>query len=382
MNNHYIPRLLLKQFAVSNKVNTYDCAAASFQTQKLKNTFVSKDIFDKDLEAAFAIKLEGPFGDLLNHKLLRGDTISIDRTENMLMRKFLMIQALRSPFSNCSWDEMVRRTQTQDHPSMQAMEFLKSHNPEWTHVFERSLPSAETYIPVLRKAMEFDSIEDIANADARVYVPETLRYAARHAIVTVVAFWDTSQSGQEFLLPKLPGISQMDQVSIFYKRSVIENLRKQWERKGLKDDLRMALDRLLLGSLAYPDNFSIYPLSPTRAMICFSPYFRAFFPNANLAYPKQRYPALLEKEQFDRHFFEPMRMELFRPCKNACNKFYQYDVKQLYAEEVQSINALLINMETEEFVFRDFNKIRDSFWYYDKKAKFAQKKKHDFSRLV
>ena len=231
MNNHYIPRLLLKQFAVSNKVNTYDCATDSFQAKKLKNTFVSKDIFDKDLEAAFAIKLEGPFGDLLNHKLLRGDTISIDRTENMLMRKFLMIQALRSPFSNCSWDEMVRRTQTQDHPSMQAMEFLKRHHPEWIHVFEHSFPSAESYIPVLRKAMEFDSIEDIVNADDRVYVPETLRYAACHAIVTVVAFWDTSQSGQEFLLPKLPGISQMDQVSIFYKRSVIENLRKQWERE-------------------------------------------------------------------------------------------------------------------------------------------------------
>ncbi len=97
--------------------------------------------------------------------------------------------------------------------------------------FEHSFPSAETYIPVLRKAMEFDSIEDIVNADDRVYVPETLRYAACHAIVTVVAFWDTSQSGQEFLLPKLPGISQMDQVSIFYKRSVIENLRKQWERE-------------------------------------------------------------------------------------------------------------------------------------------------------
>lgn len=46
MNNHYIPRLLLKQFAVSNKVNTYDCATDSFQAKKLKNTFVSKDIFD------------------------------------------------------------------------------------------------------------------------------------------------------------------------------------------------------------------------------------------------------------------------------------------------------------------------------------------------
>lgn len=48
MNNHYIPRLLLKQFAYSEKVNTYDFIASSFSTKKLRNTFVSKDIFDKE----------------------------------------------------------------------------------------------------------------------------------------------------------------------------------------------------------------------------------------------------------------------------------------------------------------------------------------------
>lgn len=202
MNNHYIPRLLLKQFAVSEKVNTYDFTASSFITKKLKNTFASKDIFDEDLESAFATKLEGPFGDLLNHKLLQGDTIAIDRRENLLMRKFLMIHSLRSPFVNISWDEMVQRTQLQDHPSIQAREFLLRHAPELKEIFEKMVPSPETYIPDLKKAMEIDSIVNIANSYDRPDVSDTLRTAARLAIVTVIAFWDSSESKRDiFTLP-------------------------------------------------------------------------------------------------------------------------------------------------------------------------------------
>lgn len=367
--------------AVSEKVNTYDFTASSFITKKLKNTFASKDIFDEDLESAFATKLEGPFGDLLNHKLLRGDTIAIDRRENLLMRKFLMIHFLRSPFVNISWDEMVQRTRLQDHPSIQAREFLLRHAPELKEMFDKITPSPETYIADLKKAMEMDSLEEIANSDDRPDISGTLRAAACHAIVTVVAFWDSSGSGQEFILPKLPGICQMDYVSTLHKSLTISSIRKEKERQGMEADLKQELDRLFWGSAAYPENFSVYPLSPTRVMICFSPYFRAFFPVMDPTCTREVHPALLGKEQFDRHFFEPMRMELFRPCKNAFNRYYQYRVKQLRAEEVQSINTLLLDMETEEFVFHDFNKIRDSFWYYDKKAILACKKKHDFSSL-
>ena len=92
MKNHYIPRLLLKQSAEKEKVNRYDFESDSFGTKKLKDVFSMTDIFDSELERNFATKLEGPFGNLLHHKLLAKDMISIDRKENLLMRKFLMIQ--------------------------------------------------------------------------------------------------------------------------------------------------------------------------------------------------------------------------------------------------------------------------------------------------
>ena len=154
------------------------------------------------------------------------------------------------------------------------------------------------------------------------------------------------------------------------------------EKQGIGQDLHMEIKRLFHGSIIYPQNFTVYPLSPTRIMVCFAPYFRAFFPIMDSMNLIELYPPLLKKEQFNQHFFEPMRMELFRPCKSFNNRFYQYSVKELTAKETQSLNSMLLDMETEEFVFHDFNKIRDSFWYYEHKATFADEKKHDFSRII
>ena len=82
----------------------------------MKKAFAEKDIYDEDLEAAFNIKLEGAFADLLNHRLLHGDTITIDREENFLIRKFLLINSLRNPISNKTFEEKVSITQSEDHP--------------------------------------------------------------------------------------------------------------------------------------------------------------------------------------------------------------------------------------------------------------------------
>lgn len=382
MNSHYIPRLLLRQFAEKDKVNTYDFSTNTVSTKKLKNTFMEKDIFDEELEQSFAKRLEGPFADLLNHKLLHGETISLNRRENLLLRKFMLINFLRAPIVNGSWETMVQRTKLKDHPSVQAHDFLCRHHPEYKEMMEKSMPSDKTYLSDLKKAMEIGSLEELANP-ANNSVSDTLRLAATQAMVTTMAFWDCTEAEQEFILPKLPGISQMDQVSIFYKGLVLKELqeRKGQEGKKVPFIVQRELERLMHGNLFYMENFSIHPLSPTRALICFSPYFRAFFPMMDEWERQEVHPPLLSEEQFQRHFFKKTRMELFRPCKTIRNQYYFYDVKHLTVEEVMELNSQLLDMETEEFVFHDFNKLRDAFWYYDHKVKLALEKKHDFSNL-
>lgn len=380
MNTHYIPRLLLRPFAIGERINTYNFTTNSFEFKKLKNTFSEDNLFDEELEKQFASKLEGPFGNLLNNKLLHTDSINLNRQENLLLRKFLMINFLRAPIVNTDWDEMVERTQLQNHPSVQVREFLLRHHPELKEEFEKVQPSFENYITNLRKAMEIDSLEDIAAGRKELDISTSLQYVARRAMTFVIAFWDTSDIGQEFILPKLPGITEMDYVSIFHKSMVLQERRYQLEAEWLPDDLLSEIQRLQLGSAMFSENYSIYPISPTRCIVCFSPYFRAFFPVMDVR-DKIAYPPLLKEEKFYYHFYKPLRMELFRPCKVQYNQSYSYQVKTLTNEELHHVNSMMLDMETEEFAFHNRDKICDSMKYYDNIVAFADRKKHDFSKL-
>ena len=211
MINHYIPRLLLKHFSVQDKVNVCDVEALKFSTRKLKNTFAQENLFDEKLERLFATKLEGPFGDLLNHKLLQGDTIYLERKENLLIRKFILVNALRSPFINGSMEETIKRTKLQDHPSVQGLEFLKRYFPETEEFLKQMEPSKERYIENLRKAMEIGSLETISGT-----VPEALSelypglpmgkeisvplwMSVRNVVAGTIVFWDCTESGQDVL---------------------------------------------------------------------------------------------------------------------------------------------------------------------------------------
>lgn len=380
MNTHYIPRLLLRPFAIGGHINTYNFITGSFEFKKLKNTFAENDLFDEGLEKQFAGKLEGPFGNLLNNKLLHSDSIQLNRQENLLLRKFLMINFLRAPIVNTDWEEMVRRTKMQDHPTVQARNFLLRHHPELQDEFEKGLSSSDNYIANLRKAMEIDSLEEIAAGKTEPAISIPLQNAARRAMMSVIAFWDAANIDEEFILAKLPGITEMDQISIFYKNLVLENRRRQLEEEWLPDDLSCEIQRLQLGSIFFSENYSIYPISPTRSIVCFSPYFRAFFSVMDVSSRKKMYPPLLKEDQFCNHFYKPLRMELFEPCKVEFNQTYSYQVKMLTNEELQHVNSLMLDMETEEFAFHDINKIIDSIKYYDNSAVFAEKKKHDFSK--
>lgn len=93
------------------------------------------------------------------------------------------------------------------------------------------------------------------------------------------------------------------------------------------------------------------------------------------------YPPLLKPEQFSRHFYYPLRMELFRPCEVKDNQVYTYQVKDLTSGDVKHINSLMLAMETEMFAFHDYRKIVDSLKYYDNDATFICKKINDFSKL-
>lgn len=385
MNNHYTPRMIIKQFARENKVNLYHLKTGQREACKIKRVFSETDLYDPELETAFASKLEGPFGDLLHHKLLKGNTIEIDRKENFLIRKFYLINSMRNPIVNNSWDEMIKKMELENHPSIKLGEALGRFYPEIQQFFQESFGSGEKYISSLKQVMESDSLEDLVteidyeDLKGDLSHLDQVSLAARASIVTTTVIWDCEESGQELILPGVQGAQEMDQISIMYKAMVLRQRRKELEKEWIPEEIEMELKRLEAGSLQFMENYGIYPISPTRCICYISPYFRAFFPFRVPFGRKKQYPPLLDRKQFDRHFYIPFRMELFKPCDTRDNQHYRFEVKHLTADEVCRLNASMLNIEPEEFVFRDYNRIRESLYYYDKKAIFQGGKKHSFS---
>ena len=330
--------------------------------------------------------------DLLNHRLLKGDMITIDREENFLIRKFLLIDFLRNPISDKTFDEKVEITQTENHPVVLRWRRLVKMFPEYRGMIEKIIPSRETYISNMKKAIELRNTEELMDAAVGIDKDISMAVLAQLAITPVIAFWDCEGSGQEFVLPKIGGTTLMDgvdgsnlwgEIRMPYKMQVVDRVLKDMQSGKYPAYMSlwsMELQRMLQGIISFSDNFSIYPFSPTRALVYFSPYFRGFFPMMDSTGRRILCPPIFSKEQFDRHFYKPMRMELFKPCANVNNQRYTYQVRHLSADEVLEINAVVLEMETQEFAFHDYNKIRDSFRFYDDIAQFVLRKKHDFSR--
>ncbi len=372
MKNHYIPQLLLRQFAENGKVNSFKVHEGIFETRKIQKAFFEEGLFPDELEEKFARKLEGPFGDLLNHKLLADtDEITINRQENLLIRKFEMIHRMRSPLTNMSHDDLMKLTQEENNPSYILTKYILGMSD--------FIPSDKTYMKDLIAAMEYDSIEEILDHEDEL--SPSLVMSARLAFSSYFEIWDASDSGQEFISSTLTGINLQDQYGFMHKSAVMmefyeENCRKLSEVQNMK--FWEILNGMREGNI---DNYWICPLSPTRALIGVSPFFKAFFPQPRCGIYAPYVPSLLREKDFNKHFYEPVRKELFEPCRNYLNQTYTYKVHKLNEREVHFQNALVLNEEPEEFLFHDYDKIRDSFWAYENVFTMV-KKKHDYSRWL
>lgn len=375
MKNHYIPKLMLRSFAENERVNYFSMCTNDYSVKKLRDVFSEVDIFDEELEKKIAHKVEGPFGDLLNHKLNAQGEIRINRKENLLMRKFLLINLLRTPYESCSFDEVMDITDQNEHPSILRHRYLYDNNEVYRNYYDKCAHSAETYIPNLVQVAEADDISTIASAPEGRYNGHLVNHA-RLAHCVPIAFWDTTDSGMEFILPKLQGINDSDNVSPLHKTMVLLDIL----RNNISPVLKMELERIIWGTAIYCENYCVYPLTPTRALVYFSPYFRGFFPVYDYTGKRVSARPLIDMEHFDTHFYYPHRPELFTPCEAIMNREYKYTVRQLTKEEIMRINAGMLNMETDSFVFHDIDKIRPSFDYYDNKIRFADKKRHSFVR--
>ena len=403
MNNHYIPRLLLRHFSENNKVNVYNYKTDSAETTKIKNIFCEDDIFSDELEKKFCNLIEAPFGSLLNNKLLKDkDEIIITRDENLIMRKFFLLEGLRNTFVLGTYEDILEKGNSYDHPDEIRRQALIKMYPQIQELYDKHFNKGEE-MRHLELIANSDTIEDLSD---KLDQDNTFSFIKNHISSTLVhatAIWDCKDTGEEFILPKLHGIMECDVNGPIYKSIIISNRLTKTTNPNEEKELLTAL----YGGKFSSENYTINVISPTRIIVNYPRYFRLFFPTTDILTNKVLLNPIFDKTQFDKHFWKAPRMELFSPCTPICenidkafyeaskkikyknipeekafirslNQKYKYKVKKLTTNETYSINSLMLNTEFEQFVFHDFNKIINSLWYYDNIAKFVPEKRHSF----
>ena len=95
MNNHFIPKLLLRHFpSDKGRISLYDLERNELRPNvKIEDAFSAADFYPDDMERDFNKKTEGAFGNLLNNLILRakGPFVELSRLQVKCVKKFLLL---------------------------------------------------------------------------------------------------------------------------------------------------------------------------------------------------------------------------------------------------------------------------------------------------
>ena len=338
--------MILRQFAENDRVHVQDLITGSCETKKLKDVYAENGLFPEEVEEKMSRKIEGRFGDLLNHKLLLPtNTIKLDRKENMLLRVFMLLEVMRNVKTNQSLEAQFKydrenKQRWRTPLEQQVMETIYDHSD--STVF----PCDENYIENLYKIAEYDSLEELLQD---VALPMSILTMANIIYSTYIAIWDAGDD-EEFILPSVTGISSLDSGGVTHKSVIMYHALTEMP---LSPIVRFRTDyvmRNMIGGLV--DNYLFHVISPKRCIVCISPYFKLFFPQKK--HGKQpAIPKTFPSDIFKYHFSGIIpRMELFEPCDTTDNQNYRYVVKHLNNDETKFMNALMLNEEKSKYVFK------------------------------
>lgn len=349
-NNHYIPQLLIRKFG--ERVNSYNIHTQETQENvKPKNVFYEKRFYSQELEDLLAKKVEGPFGDLINNKILPANRkLVLTREEIMLLKKYIVLSWLRTPTYENNSEILEPLCEFQD--ALMGREFEERTEEN----FEKDLKEL-----ILADEIELGEI-------ARKTKSSALRYYILCACASYFAFWDSTKSGEDFILTNEPFITNHGRTNYgFQGMYILGNVMPRVHPQHAP---------VLLASMTcMGDYYVLYPISKTRTIVMCSPFMKFFDMESECKY--LGLPPFTVKDICG----ISTRTVFAAPKITRDNKIKTYTVHDLSKEDVVLNNELLLNEVVESFVFSDFSRIKQSLETFQLGYDISNKKR-DYTPLL
>ena len=349
-NNHYVPKLVLRRYD-TEKLTIYNVKTGEVHKDKqLTEIFAEQDLYGEELEKLLAKKIESPFAQILNQKLLSaevGSEVELTRKELNIIKKFLLVEQTR----------------------------IFMADKEFYHIFSQMVAKRQSEIykyPFKEKVIDNETVKEYWLRTLRVIIEcEELRKIERHELCTneayywsqiyasgYLAIWDCTNTEEEFIVTDVgmtserevgapPGI-EIDKK--FYLEKMWKN-EKDLQRKHTYLNLWYAQQ-------SFHENFYMFSISKNRMLVIINPFFRLFDKAEKMPEP-DIWPTMISRELYTKNK-APVLATLNGEPVYSENDLFKYKVQRMSLKDFRWVNILMLDRVQHTLGFSDIAKIADS----------------------
>lgn len=350
MNNHYVPKLILRKF--SDKLSLYNVKTGELKENiSIENTYAIEDYYDNETEKNLNKKIESQFGNFLSNYILRGnDEIVLHRDKLKLIKKFLLISIMRvydEAFFEGERNYYVKKKEF-------SKQYCKNNNIEYEEKydqppFEEKQIEGETlyqyWLRTLNVILDSDGTpEEILKDPNKTYAAHRWACIVKYAYL---AFWDAPKNSKdEFIITDVGMTSENEKGW----NEIIGNRKKtNWLMSLLEktedEKIRESIWKTALRTAYFHENFQMFPISSRRMIVLISPFFkirRELQKKGYKALPLDHITAMPNEDLFapNRNHYEQSQVD---GLKYDVDDRYIYDIKTLNKTEIRYCNSLFLD---------------------------------------
>lgn len=333
VNSHFVPQFILRNFCVNEKIQYYNLERKKAEERLTRSVFSEKGYYPINIEKSLCQRIEVQFANILNKKIITENyKISLDSKDMLILKKYLIITMLRVKDDNLDhnvWYHELKRSGIIDENEL-----------------EKDFFSGDFYDNI-NKVLECDSLDKLLELAKKGENLNLLTFI-KDAVYSYNVFIKSNHAKEDFLIPDRGWASYRGPIGV-KKLNTMLNMPAFMFDPYIQMLLRMSS----------PQDYAIYPLSKSLALLTVSSAFKIYLPGSpyKLIYPEEA-PSLSACLGFG----SATTIELpENRIKRDGTKEYRYKIKQITKRDVSFLNGLLAKNADKYVCYADLNKVQYSF---------------------
>jgi hypothetical protein len=275
VRSHIVPKLIIERFA--HPINVFDVQGGNLKKGKNpKKTFNVEDAYEDEVEKQLCQKIESPFAKLIDNKILNKCDIVLTREELMLMKRFMLVQSIRSAGADGFYENLSNFKVAVDAHIEMNRSNLDLQITKIPSITEKEDKKFTLYMQAMRMFSECIASEDMLEHE---YVTRESYFWAKAFQDAYLVFWDSDEK-QDFILSDNGTAMEYALSSMLieggYGFSKLAYLRSQREEQSYYTPMRVYYTDLFLKNQTMYENFSVFNLTSNRCVALVNPFFRLY----------------------------------------------------------------------------------------------------------